>query len=182
MKSIAWSIAAALSVTLLFACATASRPDPRESKTAAAKGDASERDKLVGDWRLLSFKWTVLATGDTVDAYGKAPKGFITYGRDGRMLALVVQEGRPKPADVAKVTAEESLKLVKSVIAYGGTYDFDGQRVTHHVDMSANETWTGTDLVRIVKFEGNRVTLSTLPMLAPDGSRGVAVLTFERND
>jgi hypothetical protein len=153
--------------------------------TLAAEPNASQRsqnEKLVGNWRVLSFKWKILATGDTHDAYGKAPKGFINYGRDGRALALIVAEGRPRPTDVSKMTAEHSLQLLRSVIAWGGTYDFDGKTVTHHVDMSATEAWTGTDQVRTVQLEGNRLTLTTPPMIAPDGTEGVAVTILERTD
>jgi lipocalin-like protein len=142
----------------------------------------SENEKLIGNWRLLSLTWKNLATGETKEVYGKSPKGFLNYGRDGRMLVLIVMEGRPKPADVSKVTPEEGLELLKSVTAYGATFEFDGNTVTHHIDMSANETWTGTDQARIVKIDGTRLTLSTPPTLAPDGTRGVAVLTWERND
>jgi len=138
-------------------------------------------ERFYGTWRLVSFTRKVLETGETTDIFGKSPRGFINYGRDGRMLVLIVSDKRPKPADLAKVTDQERVELFKTTIAYGGTYTYDGKTIKHHVDISWNETWTGTDQVREVKFEGNRLILSTVP--APsviDGKLVTAVLTWER--
>jgi hypothetical protein len=138
-------------------------------------------EQLYGTWRLVSFTTTVLATGETTDIFGKSPRGFINYGRDGRMLVLIVSDKRPKPADLVKMTDQEGVGLLKTMIAYGGTYTYDGKTVTHHVDISWNQNWTGTDVVREVKFDGNRLTLRTVPAPSPlDGKLLTAVLTWER--
>jgi len=138
-------------------------------------------EQLYGTWRLISYKRTVLATGETTDIFGKSPHGFLNYGRDGRVLALVVAEGRPKPADMAKITDQERAELLKTMFAYGGTYTYDGKSVTHHIDISFNENWTGTDQVRDLKFEGSKLIISTRPAPNPaDGKFQTAVLTFER--
>jgi len=138
-------------------------------------------EQFYGTWRLVSFTRTVLATGETTDIYGKSPRGFINYGRDGRMLVLIVSDKRPKPPDLAKMTDQERVELFKTTIAYGGTYTYDGKTITHHVDISWNENWTGTDVVREVKFDGNKLMLSTRPAPAStDGKLVTAVLTWER--
>jgi len=138
-------------------------------------------EELYGTWRLVSFKRTVLATGESTDLFGKSPRGFLNYGRDGRVLVLMVSDMRPKPSDLAKMTDQERVELFKTTIAYGGTYTYDGKVVTHHVDISWNENWTDTDVVREVKFDGNKLMLSTRP--APgvtDGKLVTGVLTWER--
>jgi hypothetical protein len=138
-------------------------------------------EQLYGTWRLVSFTTTDLATGETTDIFGKSPYGFLNYGRDGRMLVLIVSDKRPKPADMTKMTDQDRVALFKSAIAYGGTYTYDGKTVTHHVDISSNENWTGTDAVREVKFYGNRLTLSTVSTPSwEDGKPITAVLTWER--
>jgi Lipocalin-like domain len=79
------------------------------------------------------------------------------------------------------MTDQERADLFKTTIAYGGTYTYDGKTVTHHLDIYWNEIWTGTDLVREVKFEGKRLTLITIPGPASqDGKIGISVLTWER--
>ena len=138
-------------------------------------------EQFYGTWRLVSYKRTVLATGETTDIFGKAPHGFISYGRDGRMVVLMVSDKRPKPPDLAKVTDQERVELFQTAIAYGGTYTYDGKTVTHHIDISLNGNWTGTDQVREVKFDGNRLILATHPAPSPvDGKVQTAVLTWEQ--
>ncbi len=67
------------------------------------------------------------------------------------------------------------------MVAYGGTYKYDGKTVTHNIDISWNENWTGTSQVRNVKLEGSRLILTTNPApSAIDGKLGIAVLTWER--
>ena len=149
--------------------------------TAPVNRTASEANPLVGTWRLISVTRTVLDTGETTDLFGKSPSGYITYGADGHMQVLLVREGRPKPADLQKLTDADRASLFKTMTAYAGTYSFDGKTVTHHIEVSWNENWTGTDQKRDVQLEGNRVTLTTHP--APnssDGQMSVSRLVWER--
>jgi len=139
-------------------------------------------EELYGTWRLVSYTRTFLATGETSDLMGKSPRGFINYGRDGRVLVLIVSDKRPKPSDPAKITDQERVELHKTMTAYGGTYTYDGKTVTHHVDISWNEYWTGTDAVRDVKFDGNKLILTTRPSptMIQDGKPITSTLTWER--
>jgi hypothetical protein len=45
-------------------------------------------------------------------------------------------------------TEEEKAKLFGTLIAYSGTYVLDGDKVTHKIDVSWNQSWTGADQVR----------------------------------
>jgi len=60
---------------------------------------------------LVSFTQTIVATGETIDIFGKAPRGFMNYGRDGRRMPLIVKDERPRPADLAKMTDQERAEL-----------------------------------------------------------------------
>jgi hypothetical protein len=138
-------------------------------------------EELYGTWRLVSNTRTVIATGETSDLFGKVPQGFINYGPDGRLLVIIVAEKRPKPAVIEKMTDQERTELFKTMVAYGGTYKYDGKTVTHQIDISWNENWTGTSQVRNVKLEGRRLILSTNPAPhALDGKVSISVLTWER--
>lgn len=144
----------------------------------AGTGGASP---LVGTWRLVSYSRTVVETGETSDLMGHSPQGYITYGRDGRMSVLIVKEGRPKPQDIAKLTDEERAELFKTMVAYAGTYTFDGKTVTHHVDISWNQLWTGTDQLRNVKVQGKRLVIRTNPQPSSiDGKISVTTLTWDK--
>jgi hypothetical protein len=124
-------------------------------------------EDLYGTWRLLSFTQRVVATGEKTAVFGKTPRGFLSYSRDGRMSAILVKDGRPKPADMAKLTGEGRAELFNTMYAYAGTFTFDGKTVTHHVDISWNENWTGTSQVRNIRLEGGKLYISTNPQ--PNG-------------
>ncbi len=143
--------------------------------TTVVAGD----EQLYGTWRLVSYTRTVLATDETTNFFGKSPYGFINYGQDGRMLVLIVSDTRPKVFDLTKMTDQVRLELFKTMFAYGGTYTYNGKTVTHHVDISWNEERTGTDQVRDVKFDGNRLILSTQPYQW-GGGQAFNRLTWER--
>ncbi len=98
------------------------------------------------------------------------------------MLVLVAGDKRPKPPDPAKATDKDRIDLFKSMLAYGGKYTFDGKTLKTRVDISWNESWTRTEQVRIVKFEGNRLILSTIPSIVGslDGKLESFALTWER--
>ena len=49
---------------------------------------------LLGTWRMISWTKTTVATGETTDAMGSNPEGYIAYHADGRMMALVVNSRR----------------------------------------------------------------------------------------
>jgi hypothetical protein len=137
-------------------------------------------DELYGTWQLVSWKRTIEATGETSDVFGKAPKGYIMYGRDGRVLCIITDK-RPNIPDVTKMTDKDRVELYKTIIAYGGTYTFDGKTLKIKVDISWNESWNGTVQVRTVKFEGNRMIHSAEPTVgAMDGKLRRLDIVWER--
>jgi Lipocalin-like domain len=85
-------------------------------------------NELNGTYRLVSSQRRILDTGQVVDSYGKDPKGFIMYGRDDRFLVLITNGGRPKAPSIDKITSEQAEELFRTMLAYGGTYTFDGRR------------------------------------------------------
>src|SRR5262249_53954210 len=110
------------------------------------------RARLIGTWRLVAVVNEDVATGKKTDYFGPNPEGYINCGPDGRMIVINARSDRKKPKG-ASPTAEEAADLFKSVLAYAGTYSIAGNEVTHHVDISWNESWTGTHQSRLAKFE-----------------------------
>jgi Lipocalin-like domain len=116
--------------------------------------------EILGLWKLVSAVSEDVATRATTDVYGTNPVGYISYAPEGRMMVFVVRAGRPRPAgDVP--TAAEADALFRSMIAYTGTYAIDGDTVTHRVDASWNELWTGTVQKRAFRLDRNRIELVT---------------------
>ena len=135
---------------------------------------------LEGAYRLVSSTRTIVATGEVEDSFGSQPTGYILYGADHRMMVLIVRAQRPK-ATFATMTPADKAGLFDTMAAYGGTYSFDGRTVTHHIDISWNGILTGTDVVRSVAVEGDRLIYTTGPGPAPtDGKISTSKLVWER--
>jgi hypothetical protein len=141
----------------------------------------TEKEKLYGTWRLVSDVRRDVETGVMTDPFGKHPQGFLSYARDGRMSAIEVAEERLKPADLSRVNDTDRASLFRTMLAYAGTFSFDGEVVTHHVDISWNNNWTGTNQVRNVRLEGRRLYITTNVQPSPaDGRLMVGILTWEK--
>jgi Lipocalin-like domain len=138
-------------------------------------------DELAGTYRLITSTRTILETGEVLDTWGKNPNGFIIYGKDGRMLVLIVRRDRPKPESVDKITDQQRAELHRSMTAYGGTYKFDGKRVEHNIDISWNEVFTGTTLVREITKDGDRLMYTSRPArFSGDGKMSQNTLVWEK--
>lgn len=138
---------------------------------------------LEGTYKLISSTRKILSTGETVDAYGKHPTGYISYGRDGRMSTLIVwdKDDRPSPKSVEEITDEQRVGLFRTMLAYGGTYTSDGHTVSIHIDISSNQAWTGTTLTRDVRMDGDKLVYTTRPApFSADGKVSVVTLLLER--
>lgn len=92
----------------------------------------------------------------------------------------MTKQNRAKPADLTKLTDAERAELYNTMVAYAGTFTFDGKVAICNVDASWNEAWTGTAQVRNVTFEGKRLVWRTNPQSGIDGKRVVGVFVWEK--
>jgi hypothetical protein len=142
--------------------------------------DDHTRQRLLGTWKLVAAVREDIPSGAKSDVLGRNPIGYINYAPDGRMMVLTVGSGRRKPASAAATSAEAEA-LFRSMTSYAGIYTIDGDEITHHVDASWNESWTGTHQRRFARFEGDRVHLSTPPSPDPlTGVMSVRTMTWEK--
>ena len=163
-----------LIILLLFALLC--RASAQTDRTGSAHPD------LVGTWRLVSYVGEEVPSGVRSDVMGAHPIGYINYGRDGRMIVIIVGSERKRPAGPV-ATPEEAAALMRSMLAYAGTYTVDAaaKTVTHHVDVSWDETRTGQSLMRTYSLNGDRLTLLTDPSNDPaTGRKTVRTVTWER--
>src|SRR5258708_38485999 len=98
---------------------------------------------LVGTWKFISYLRTDPETGKSANVMGEHPNGYLIYTPEGRMMVIVVADDRKPPT-----ADEDRIALHKHMVAYSGRYTVDGGQVVHHVDVSWNQAWTGTALVR----------------------------------
>ena len=137
-------------------------------------------DRLHGTWKLVSAVREEIPSGATVNLFGEKPQGILNYSPEGRMLALIAHGDR-KAAAGGRATSAEAEALYRSMLSYGGSYAVAGDVVTHHVDISWNEKFTGGEQKRHFTLDGNRLTLSTPQSPDPiDGRMSVRRLVWEK--
>ena len=131
---------------------------------------------ILGTWKLVSAS-SSSSDGERSDTpLGVGPTGFITYTPDGRMSAIISHGGR-KPlfaAGPTPPTTEQRADAFSTFVAYAGRFTLKSDEVIHHVEISFIQDWVGTDQVRKIKLEGERLVLSTPPM-----STGGKIMTIE---
>jgi 3-carboxy-cis,cis-muconate cycloisomerase len=135
---------------------------------------------VIGTWKLRSYEREEIATGRRHNQFGDHPDGYIGYAPDGRMYAMFIREDRITPRDVVP-TEEEGVQLLGSLVAYAGTYTMHENYVVHHIDISWNQKWTGTDQVRYFELDGNTLTITTAPYRShQDGKEGRSILVWDK--
>jgi hypothetical protein len=97
---------------------------------------------------------------------GAHPSGYLSYGPDCRMSAILVKESREGPAALV-ATDPESIELYRGLIAYAGSYAIDGRKITHHIEASWNQAWTGTTQVSQFNIDGKSMYIRTGPSKNP---------------
>jgi hypothetical protein len=137
-------------------------------------------DPLVGTWRLISWE-NRTADGRISYPVGTDPLGYIIYSEDGYMFVAIMRPNRRRfrAGDLLRGTPEEKVHAAETYVSYCGTYDFSGEAVIHHVELSLFPNWVGVDQERLVEVRANRLTLSTRPTLF-DGIQQTARLVWER--
>ena len=107
---------------------------------------------IVGTWRLVEPTAWNAAGKPMATPYGPKFMGRVTFNADGRMMAVLC-DGRPElPAGTLREYA-----------SYCGNYTFDGTRLVTRVDAASDPARMGTDQIRDVRFEGERMILRPPP-------------------
>jgi hypothetical protein len=137
-------------------------------------------DPLVGVWRLISWE-NRSSDGAVSYPLGQDALGYIMYNHDGYMFVAIARRDRAKFAagDLLRASTQEKAHAAETYISYCGRYDFYGDTVVHHVDLSLFPNWVDVDQERLVEVSGDRMTLSTRPMLL-GGVQRRAHLIWER--
>ena len=132
--------------------------------------------QLAGSWKLTS--WTIqVIGGELTEPFGPNPKGRAVFTQD-RHVSFIIAAANRKPA----TNNDESAALLKSLLAYTGTFTIDGDKFTTKVDISWNELQTGSDQVRFFKVEGDKLSLRTPEIVSAVyvGKKVVGTLNWER--
>jgi hypothetical protein len=150
------------------------------SATSGAEEPRTCAGPQLGTWVLLSMETEDLETGDKLNLLGLHPSGYLSYGPDCRMSAILVKESRPGPA--ASVASDpESIELYRGMIAYAGSYSVDGFTITEHIQTSWNQAWTGTSQVSQFRIDGTSLYVRAAPGKSPmTGRQSATVFIWTR--
>jgi Lipocalin-like domain len=140
-----------------------------------------ESDTLVGTWRLVSWENRSVVGGEVSYPLGKDAVGYIMYGHDGYMSVAIMRPDRARFAaeDLLGGGAEERAQAAGTYVSYCGRYEFRGDTVVHRVELSLFPNWIGVEQERLVEIAGDRLILSTRPILL-GGLQRTAHLVWER--
>ena len=128
-------------------------------------------DLLLGSWRMTSWMTRDVATGERQEALGRDPQGIVIYTPE-RVIFFILKNNRKRPERLPP-SDDEKIVLFDSMFAYSGSYTVESDRVIHHVDMSWNEAWSGTEQVRFCSVDEHTLTYTSLPAQNPFDKREV---------
>jgi hypothetical protein len=140
---------------------------------------ADDKDKVVGNWKLVSVVYEDPETKERTPVLGQNPKGYQIATAAGRWLALVTAEGRKIPK-----TDEERAQALRTMISYTGLYRVEDGKVITKVEAAWNEAWVGTEQVRAYRFEGDDIMhLESPPQPHPNllGKTVRIIVTWRRD-
>jgi hypothetical protein len=139
----------------------------------------NEQD-FVGTWRLVSWEART-SDGNVTHPFGEDACGFIMYSPDGYVSVVIFRADRELfgTPDILAGREEQLAAAARSYISYAGRFEVLGGRVCHFVEASLFPDWVGGTQERLYEFDGDRLTLSTDPMLL-GGEQVRAMLVWER--
>jgi hypothetical protein len=116
--------------------------------------------ELIGNWSLISYI-TEAPDGTRGKPYGDAV-GRLSYDASGNMSGQVMRPGRA-PVIHGESGVADVRAAYAGYIAYFGSYEVNDARdtVVHHVQGALNPGWVGGSQVRRMRFDGDRLVLST---------------------
>ena len=135
---------------------------------------------LVGTWQLICW-YNATDDGEKFYPLGEAATGYISYSHDGFVFVHLMAAKRALYAvnDPFGGTPEEDTAAIKSQISYAGRYDYRGDSVTHNVTHASCPNWVGTQQLRNIRFDGDRLELSA-PGARFQGREVTAYVLWER--
>jgi hypothetical protein len=123
---------------------------------------------IVGTWKLVRATARDGTGAALPEPYGGNGIGRVTFTAEGRMQSVVCDGRREMPSG-----------QTRDYNSYCGNYTFDGARLVTRVDAASDPSRIGSDQVRGVRFEGERVVL-TPPPRQSGGKEEYRELTWER--
>ena len=107
---------------------------------------------IVGTWKLLHATARDTTGAALPPPYAGKGIGRVTFTADGRMMSVVCDGRKELPSGVSREYS-----------SYCGNYTYDGEKLVTRVDVASDPSRIGSDQVRGVRFEGERMVLIPPP-------------------
>ena len=136
---------------------------------------AASAQQLLGTYKLVSFN-SIFDDGTSYSFVGPNPIGYAIITPKRFMTILTSTDRQPGK------TIDEKAALFNSLIAYSGPYTVEGSKLVTAVDVSWNQSWTGTKQGRTWTIEGNQLILVTdkAPSVKDPSKLAVGRLVWEK--
>ena len=123
---------------------------------------------IVGTWKLVAAAARDRAGNPLPAPYGGKGMGRVMFDAEGRMMAVTCDARPVLPPGASRAYS-----------SYCGNYVFDGSRLVTRVDAASDPARIGSDQVREVGFDGDRMILRPPPRQGEAGEE-FRELTWER--
>jgi hypothetical protein len=134
----------------------------RYSMSGPSQDSAKVRSQFLGTWKLVSTEDKL--KGGTVrphQGFGPHGVGYLMYGADGHMCAVMTNPDRPRWD--APPTTSQKVAAIDGLAAYCGRFEIDDRNhvVWHYPELAWMPNFVGIKQSRSYRFEGDRLIFSS---------------------
>jgi hypothetical protein len=115
-------------------------------------------EELAGVWRLASYHDLDKDGARHEGPLGPAPDGLLFYAPNGHLSVTMMRTSPAQPGD-------------QTYNSYAGTWRREGARVIHAIHLAPDPAWVGTEQMREVVLEGDRLRLYGTALVGPPRRR-----------
>lgn len=136
---------------------------------------AITENDLIGGWQLQ--QWSIIQADQTSHPYGVNAIGQLMYTADGHMSAIICNPDCPSipQGSLRKLGVEQRALLLDHSFSYAGRWelvrDMSNDIVVHHVQVSQNPNFIGSEQRRHATLDSDRLTLSAEEAMPSGPSR-----------
>jgi len=120
-------------------------------------------EDLLGTWSLVTWDIQYSDQRPVTYPYGADAQGMLIYAPDQHLSVVICSAGRPRltTESVRKAPVEQKVGAFETYFSYAGRWELRDDAIVHRLSYALNPNFIGTDQVRQLLLEGDRLTLST---------------------
>ena len=126
----------------------------------------TEKQKITGTWKLISFELINKSAGKIFYPYGKNPVGTLIVSSDNYMSVAVMADNRENFSTESIQTASEveKARAMETYLSYSGTWKIIDDKIFVSVMVSLLPNWTNKEHYRYFQIDNDKLTFQTPPI------------------